>query len=183
MDFLCLEFINSSWYINHKLFSDPLRDSAWLMKLADKWNIEELPYPTEEQICRLIDMRSRLATLFEKIIAQNKLTKAELELINSYIADTKFCRQLQNVKGTVKLRTIPESLDWSWFMAEVAASLATLYTSDFAVNLKMCQNPECGWFFVDESKSGNRKWCDDTCASLMKVRRFRQKQKKSEING
>jgi len=75
---------------------------------------------------------------------------------------------------------IVEVRNWSWFMAEVAASFARLCSSEAVRRLKTCQNPECGWFFLDESKSGNRKWCDETCATLMKVRRFRQKQKEND---
>jgi len=80
----------------------------------------------------------------------------------------------------MKLKDLPTAKDWSWFMCEVATSLAQLSLGDNAKKLKACKNPECKWFFIDESRSSNRKWCDDTCANLMKVRRFRQKQRGSE---
>ena len=180
MDILCLEFVNSSWYITHKLFADPLRDAEWLMKFADKWNIRSLQSPTEEQLVSLIEIRSQFAKLLRKTMVGNKLTKAEIGLVNNYMANTNFYRQLQDQKGSFELHDIPEVPNWSWFMAEVAASFSRFYSSEVTNSLKMCQNPECGWFFIDESKSRNRKWCDDTCATLMKVRRFRQKQKEDD---
>lgn len=180
MNFLCLEFVNSSWYITHKLFADPLRDYGWLIKLADNWNIKSLPAPTEEELARLIDMRSHFAKLFGKLSGGSKLMKVDIELVNNYMTATSFHRQLQNAEGCYKLSDMPESRNWSWFMAEVAVSFARLCSSEAVRCLKTCQNPECGWFFLDESKSGNRKWCDDTCATLMKVRRFRQKQKEND---
>lgn len=175
MDFLCLEFVNSSWYITHKIFADPLRNNEWLTKLADKWIFTSLPTPTEAELARLIEMRSCFTKLLAKMVEEKNLAKADIELLNSYMADVSFCRQLQAEKEGYRLYDMPEKQDWSWFMAEAAASLARLYSSETINSLKICQNPDCGWFFLDESKSGNRKWCDDTCATLMKVRRFRQK--------
>jgi predicted RNA-binding Zn ribbon-like protein len=178
---LCLEFVNSSWYITHKTLVDPLSDAAWLMKLADKWNIKSLSAPTEGQIASLIETRSKFAKLLDKAIEGDKLTGGDVELVNNYMLKASFYRQLQDEKGTFKLCEVPESSDWNWFIAEVAASYSKLYSSTAVNRLKKCQNTECGWFFIDESKSGNRKWCDDTCATLIKVRRFRQKQKKNHV--
>lgn len=177
MNFLCLEFVNSSWYITHKLFTDPLRNNEWLTKLADKWIYKELPAPTEAELARLIEMRSYFAKFLTKIVEEKELAKTDIELLNSYMADVKFRRQLQAEKEGYRLYDIPETQDWNWFMAETAASLSRLCSSEEINSLKICQNPDCGWFFIDESKSRNRKWCDDTCATLMKVRRFRQKHK------
>jgi predicted RNA-binding Zn ribbon-like protein len=178
---LCLEFVNSSWYITHKTLVDPLNDAEWLMKLADKWNIKSLPSPTEVQRASLIELRSKFAKLLDKAIEGDKLTREDIEFVNNYMVNASFYRQLQDEKGTFKLCDIPESSNWNWFMAEVAASYSRLYSSAAVNSLKKCQNTECGWFFIDESKSGNRKWCDDTCATLIKVRRFRQKQKKNHV--
>lgn len=178
MDFLCLEFANSSWYITHKIFSDPLKDKAWLKGLAERYGME-LPAPNADEVSRLIEMRCLLLKLFDKLINEKKLSESDTALVNNYMAGVRFHRELKNKKGTPTLCEMPEKNDWSWFMAEVASSFAALYTSEAAANLKMCQNPECRWLFIDESKSRNRKWCDDTCSTLMKVRRFRQKAKKS----
>lgn len=177
MNILCLEFVNSSWYITHKSLADPLREYGWLIKLADKWGMKSLPTPKEEDLTSLIEMRSQFAILFDKAIRESKLAETDIELINNYMISASFHRQLQSENGTLKLYNIPELYNWSWFMSEVAASFSLLCSSEAINRLKICQNPECGWFFLDESKSENRKWCDDTCATLMKVRRFRQKQK------
>ena len=180
MNLLCLEFVNSNWYVTHKLFADPLRNTEWLIKLAAKWNLKQLPAPIEAELTRLIEMRNNFTKLFTKIAEGKNLIKADIELLNSYMANVSFYRQLEVEKEACKLYDIPETQDWNWFMAEVGASFSRFYSSESINSLKICQNPECGWFFIDESKRGNRKWCDDTCASLMKVRRFRQKQKEND---
>lgn len=180
MEFLCLDFVNSSWYITHKLFSDPLKNHKWLLQLAANWNIKPLPAPDKKDMESLIEMRNFFSKLLFNICKGGKLSKAEAELVNSYMTGACFRRQLQEENGSLRLQDVPESQDYIWFKAEVAASFSRLYTSEALKSLRMCQNPECRWFFIDESKLGNRKWCNDTCATLMKVRRFRRKQKSKE---
>ena len=38
---------------------------------------------------------------------------------------------------------------------------------------RVCRGPDCGWLFVDTSKSGRRVWCDmGTCGNTAKSQRF-----------
>ena len=40
--------------------------------------------------------------------------------------------------------------------------------------IKVCAGANCGWFFLDRSKSHGRRWCSDaSCGSNARVRRFR----------
>ncbi|MEH6420222.1 CGNR zinc finger domain-containing protein [Pseudomonas sp. CGJS7] len=44
--------------------------------------------------------------------------------------------------------------------------------------LRVCDGRDCGWVFLDTSKSGRRRWCDmATCGNVAKARRFQQKQR------
>ena len=41
--------------------------------------------------------------------------------------------------------------------------------------LKACPAEDCGWLFIDRSKSGSRRWCDmATCGNRAKARRHRR---------
>ncbi len=180
MDFLCLEIVNSSWYSTHQAFEDPLKNTEWILKLADKYHINSLPAPNKDEMEKLFEMRSAFTGLFIKVVEGKKLEDSDIKLVNSYMSDIWFYRQLQVEKGDYRLFDTPSINNWSWFMAEIAVSFSRLCSSETVINLKICQNPECRWFFIDESKSGNRKWCDDTCSNLMKVRRFRQKQRDND---
>lgn len=180
MKFLCIEFINSSWYITHHLFADPLRKPEWLSKLLGSCNMVDLPQPTEAEVEALIVLRSSLTEMLKRLIDEKALSDSDIKLLNSYMQDQSFCRQLLFEKDKFCVIDIPQHRNWAWFMSEVAASFASLYSSGAVLNLKACQNPQCGWLFIDASKSGNRKWCDDSCATLMKVRRFREKQREKK---
>ena len=78
-----------------------------------------------------------------------------------------------------RLQQVPLNNDWSWVLREVALSFATLLTQHDPARIKHCDNPDCRWVYYDESPYHNRRWCEDTCANLMRVRQFRARHRKS----
>ncbi len=179
MSFLCIEFTNSRWTLVCGHFSDAEKTKEWLMELADKWDIRPLPGLSGDEMKKLLEIRKSFEALLKRA-AEGPLAASDIELINSYMSGAGFFRQLRAGEDKREVGDVPIKRDWDWFVAEAAASFSRLYVSDKINKLKVCQNPVCGRFFIDESKSGNRKWCDNTCASLIKVRRFRQRQKEKQ---
>ncbi|RWX20509.1 hypothetical protein EHI42_00460 [Rhizobium hidalgonense] len=44
--------------------------------------------------------------------------------------------------------------------------------------VRECKGNNCGWLFLDHSKSGRRMWCSDaTCGSHARIKRFRSRMK------
>lgn len=44
--------------------------------------------------------------------------------------------------------------------------------------IRECKGDNCGWLFLDKSRSGRRLWCSEaTCGTHERVKRFRNKQK------
>ncbi len=179
MGFLCIEFTNSRWSLVCRNFADAAKTKEWLMELADKWDIGPMPALSDDEMKRLLETRKGFEKLLKKA-AEGPLDATDIEFVNGFMSDAGFFRQLRESEGCRELSDIPKARDWNWFIAEAAASFSKLYASDKINKLKVCQNPVCGRFFIDESKSGNRKWCDNTCASLIKVRRYRQRQKENQ---
>jgi predicted RNA-binding Zn ribbon-like protein len=63
----------------------------------------------------------------------------------------------------------------------VAASAAELLASPDLERVGQCPGDQCGWMFLDTSRSGRRQWCHmGDCGTLAKVRRFRQKRQQAE---
>jgi predicted RNA-binding Zn ribbon-like protein len=55
-----------------------------------------------------------------------------------------------------------------WKLAESAARL--LISGDWR-RVRECPGHECGWLFLDQTKNGNRRWCDSTdCGNRARVR-------------
>lgn len=64
-----------------------------------------------------------------------------------------------------------ESPLWS-----VAWSAARLLASDDVARIRRCGGIDCGWYYVDRSRNGLRRWCEmETCGTLMKTHRRAQR--------
>jgi predicted RNA-binding Zn ribbon-like protein len=63
-------------------------------------------------------------------------------------------------------------------LARLAESVARELTTGRPERLRVCENQECRWVFLDTSHSGKRKWCDmRTCGNRVKVARHRQRRR------
>jgi len=63
-------------------------------------------------------------------------------------------------------------------LARLAESVARELTQGRPERLRVCENEECRWIFLDSSHSGKRKWCDmRTCGNRVKVARHRQRRR------
>jgi predicted RNA-binding Zn ribbon-like protein len=74
-------------------------------------------------------------------------------------------------------------LSWSWDPARLATvrhvavvSAMELLSQRPFVRLKQCPGEECGWFFLDTTKRGNRRWCSmSECGQEAKSARRRER--------
>jgi predicted RNA-binding Zn ribbon-like protein len=94
-------------------------------------------------------------------------------------------RHLQQARAHERLIGTPR-FQWAWedtsaldrMLWPVARSAGDLLTSRDLERVRQCPGEECGWLFLDTSRSRRRQWCDMAeCGNLAKVRRFRQKQR------
>lgn len=177
MDELCLDFINSKWYATHKLNKEILRENDLLMNFFSKRNLHIDGSPDSEIQEALLELRSLLEKTLEEFVTNRSVSKDALSKINNYLREVPCVRVVEQVDEKYRVALKPVSLGWDWIMAEIAASFVQLLWECDVERIKICENPECRWVFYDETKSRTKRWCDDTCASRMKVRRFREKRK------
>ena len=166
MDFLCLDFINS------RSGQGTEADDAWLPPLCDKWGLAEPEARVRSALPRLRDMLYRAAYEYSKT---GSLSPGQLEGLNTYLEPVKLHNLLERDDAGFQIREIPQHAENALLAYRIVMSFADLIANHEAGRLKVCENPDCGWIFYDESKSRTRRWCDNTCASLIKVRRFRKK--------
>jgi hypothetical protein len=70
------------------------------------------------------------------------------------------------------LASIGDGRPWSAFIADLMPPL--LEVVRLRDRLEICGNPVCRLVFIDESRSGTRRWCDDAgCSNRDRVRRHR----------
>lgn len=66
----------------------------------------------------------------------------------------------------------------------IVGSAVELLTSSRLERVGQCPGDECGWIFLDTSRSRRRQWCDmKDCGNVAKVRRFREKARDGQLDG
>ena len=71
-------------------------------------------------------------------------------------------------------RLSPTGAGWNGLVDGLLISLVEL--AEHADRLRVCQNDQCRWLFLDASKNRSRQWCESaTCGNRQRVRRFRDR--------
>lgn len=130
----------------------------------------------------LFELRDLLSNAVRDLCTKKIINNEEIDRINEYMAGFSFRKVLKKEVDMYKLIVVPNKCESDQIIFEITSSFAQMITKYELDRIKLCENPECGWFFYDESRSHTRKWCDNTCATLMKVRRFRKNKKKQTQN-
>lgn len=172
---LSLEFMNSDWrdYRGSGRREDRLRDPEWVRQFLARWGLEVGAEPGRASLASLAALRELLWRIAGAIAADREPEAGDVEALNGVLGASQASRRLVREGAGYRLELVAPRRDWSWVAAEIAASFAGLLASRDPQRVKICNNPDCGWIFYDESKSRTRRWCDDACGNLVKVRRFR----------
>lgn len=182
MDLMFIDFLNSEYhdYLRPGRSEERLLKQEWQDSFMAKWGFQELPLPDEKILAELLQFRTRLRTIVNSLAAKESVEPAQLMQIAQAITRCPYVRRLVSADDSYRLEWIPLQKDWNWVLAEIAGSFLQIYTGAEPDRIKICENQDCLWVFYDESKNRNRRWCHNVCGNLMKVRRFRKKQKASE---
>lgn len=125
------------------------------------------------------------------LVACRELREAAAEILYATVDDrTPAASQIKTLDRLFKEAAGRQSLVWSgshlrweWEASDcgpelplwiLSLSIARLLVSDDMQRLRVCENPECRWLFLDTSKNHTRRWCDmKICGNRMKARRFK----------
>lgn len=177
MDFMCLDFVNSWFYDDKAQVVDKLAETVWLDAFFSRWAQPALSL-SEPMLTELQTFRGGLYQAFAQLCSGEGLSDESLSLLNSALAAGRAEEQLCMERGQYRLKTLPQCSPLDWLRYQLAQSFTQLLLHHDITLLKHCGNPDCVWFLFDSSKNRSRKWCCNTCASLMKVRRFRADKKR-----
>lgn len=173
---LGLDLINSEHfdYRGRRLPQDMLDDRAWLTAWTQHWQLPVTPPPDTLALSALRALRALLRRIVVDLAAQQPLSEAHLEELNTFLALTPVRQHVQFAPGGVRLVSLPLQAGWMGVVTQVATSWADLLSRTTYDRLKVCANPSCHWVFLDQSHNLSRRWCRQwACGNLMKVRQFR----------
>lgn len=85
-------------------------------------------------------------------------------------------RRLEPKPGGIGWRRVRQDLDAATDLLAIEA--AALFADAEGLRLKRCTGEHCGWFFIDRSRNGSRRWCSmQDCGNRVKARRHRARQR------
>lgn len=180
METLWSDFLNSKcqdWRGSGRS-EDRLENPAWQERFLNNWQLTApLPMPAEE-VLAMRHFRDGLHALTIKLAGGGQMEEADWQLLNEHLAQDQVIRRLSGEPGDIRLQYVPVTEGWRHVRAEVAASFGDTLLHGEASRIRVCDNPDCRWFFYDDTRNRTKKYCEDkTCGNLMKVRRFRARKK------
>ena len=194
---LCLEFVNTVSSRNgdhpYEWLSSYANLAAWghLAGLVDDdqarallRKAESSPGAAESVLRRTLDLRDAIYRLVSAHAAGQPMHNEDIARLNREIPDAYRHLQLANNDEGLAWQWVeePEALDA--FLWPVVRSAADLLTSSDLERTGECDNPTCGWLYLDTSKNHSRRWCDmSSCGNTAKARSFYQRKRQRKTTG
>ena len=175
MDMLCLDILHSDWhdYRGTGKDEDRLLSLEWWKQLIMRWNFSIEGVPDASTIATFHELRALMQRIVQTVLQQQVPLEQDIVLLNSYLDKAPSKLELTNIGEDFQLQQVSLTNGWVGVIGEIAISFATLLSRYDLSRIKQCENPDCRWVYYDESANQSRRWCEDACANLMRVRRFR----------
>jgi predicted RNA-binding Zn ribbon-like protein len=159
-----------AWLFDHSLLHRETRDDL-LGRLADD-------PPAETRVLRRIGrVRAAIRELLVASVERRPPSARALGEVNRALR-VHYVTYLLPATDGVSLDHRHEGDPVEGALGRLAESVARELTQGRPERLRVCENPDCRWIFVDTSHSGRRKWCDmRTCGNRVKVARHRQRRR------
>ncbi|POA63523.1 CGNR zinc finger domain-containing protein, partial [Pseudomonas sp. DP16D-R1] len=69
----------------------------------------------------------------------------------------------------------------SALLAALAQDAVRMFGGEAGDHIRQCQSPTCTLFFIDTSRSGDRRWCSMSgCGNKAKVAEFRRRKREAK---
>ncbi len=178
MEMLCLDFLNSEFRdFRGRWQRDDLLNPVWLGEFLGRWGLQ---IEISLEVAPLGEFETLRATMTRVVeaIPMGNVMQDDLNALNTVLQQAPSTMQVSWNGEEFWLEAVSLKKDWQWVMAEIAGSFVDLLVQYDRLRVKICENPYCRSIFYDESKSRTKRWCcNDKCANLWKVRRFRERHK------
>ncbi|MFC5472279.1 CGNR zinc finger domain-containing protein [Cohnella suwonensis] len=157
---------------------DRLDDEAWFREWIEYERLNPERLPNGKEMASLKKLRELLQRMAEAFAAGAPLSAADLDALNAAMAEGAVIRQVTSDGTSYKLTHVAVGRDWRGIEAIIAASFAETMAEGDPSRIRICDNPNCRWVYHDDTRNRSKRYCDDKlCGNLMKVRRFRARQK------
>lgn len=186
---LCLDFANTRFWRGMESPTETIGGVeellAWCEAKEGLPSVQAMHWrarPTEAgaALSAALALRETIYRLFRALAAKTPPEEADLAALN---------RALAQVAARDALAPLGDGFGWrvdrtapgaAGLLTPVLWSAGDLLTSRRLARLRHCANHQCLWLFIDDSKSGNRRWCSmSACGNRAKAHRHYVKRKGS----
>ncbi|MGE5542348.1 MAG: CGNR zinc finger domain-containing protein [Bacillota bacterium] len=177
-----LDILNSDWpdWREAPRKEDRLKNREWVRGFLARWGLDYAGVLDAEVVATLRDLRSLMRRIVQRLSRGADPSAEDLSLLNQVLAAAPSVHRLVRSGSQYQMEEAPLEKNWNWVRAEIARGLADMIAHGDPARFRICENPECLWVFYDESRNRARRWCDERCGNLSRVRRFREKQRATE---
>jgi predicted RNA-binding Zn ribbon-like protein len=189
-DDLCLAFANTRYWRGSPQPAEDLRDLGNVLRWAETnaglpgcthpWFSQAWPAGGAEEnaFIEALSLRETMFRLFAAVASKQDCAPADIAALNAALAKAPGRERLALEGGEHGWEAVLEPPSIPAMLAPALWSAADLLLGPRAARVRQCANPACLWLFLDDSKSGNRRWCSMTsCGNRAKAHRHYLKQK------
>lgn len=134
------------------------------------------PHQAASVLGRAKEFREALNSLAQSIEKDRQPQAAVLDTISDYLAAAYANGRLVPHDGGLQWAASAEDAV-ERILWEIGRAAGRLILSPRLSKIRACAAPDCGWWFVDDTKNRSRRWCDmKICGNREKVKRFRSRQ-------
>jgi predicted RNA-binding Zn ribbon-like protein len=185
-DGLCLAFANTnSWRgtptpteelhgpadLLHWCEAAATLDPATLQRLRARW--DRSPAEADAAFAEAIAIREAIFRIFAATAAGGAPAEADLAAFNAALRGAPERASLRRTAAATYLWEVPDPAPGlGLLLAPALWSAGDLLSGTRLAQVRQCANERCLWLFVDDSKSGNRRWCSmAACGNRAKAHR------------
>lgn len=155
-----------------ELLKTPQDLARWLVAAG---LASEFPNANEADLLLARNLREAIYTLANARLPGGPDAADALRVLNALAAEPSATPQL-TADGDIRLVGPVSAL-----LATLARDAVRMFGGEAADHLRQCQSPTCTLFFIDTSRSGDRRWCSMAgCGNKAKVADFRRRQREAK---
>ncbi|MGW7511116.1 CGNR zinc finger domain-containing protein [Streptomyces massasporeus] len=134
--------------------------------------------PTQDATAALMDLRATLLPVLDALVDDAAPPAEEWEALRRSMV---LAREDAALPPAFPLRWQPGSDRLGDLAHALALLTEDLLAGDGLGRIRRCAGPGCGWFFLDRSRSGTRRWCSsDDCGNRDRARRHYSRSRRRE---
>jgi predicted RNA-binding Zn ribbon-like protein len=188
---LCLDFANTRYWRGTAEPREELRDFADLVAWCAArtglpaaragalaaWAAAE-PAAAAALRTEAVALREMIYRLFHALAEKAAPLPADLERLNRALAAVAERRAIEPTEAGFGWRVGDGAPGAMRLLTPVLWSAGDLLVGKRLAKVRHCANPDCEWLFIDDSKSGNRRWCSmSACGNRAKAHRHYARKK------